>query len=177
MKVKSLIVIGCLMACVFCPSVFAQEETPVAELFGGFSFVQRSEGALTGWDASVATDLSSGFAFKMDVGGAYSTLKDSDDSRVGQYNVMIGLQYKRQCEKFDVFVEGLAGLGHVRERTGSRHEVANGYIMAFGGGFDWKISPKFTWRAVQADYMPLRVNGDTINGFRVQTGILIPLGK
>ena len=177
MKVKSLMVIGCLMACVFCPSVFGQEETSQAELFGGFSLVQRSDGKLPGWGVSVAADIASGFAFKLDMSGGYSTLRDFDDSSVSQHNILGGAQYAKRFEHVNVFAEALAGLGHVRERIGGEYGNANGFAMAFGGGLDWKFSQKLGWRVAQLDYMPLRVNGATEKGFRLQTGLLIPFGK
>jgi len=176
MKVKSLmiIVIGCLAILMVCPALFAQEE---AEFFGGYSFVKRSDGELSGWGVSAAADLHSGFAAKLDVSGVYSTLEEFDDSRVRQYNVMGGAQYTKRFEKINIFVEGLAGLGQVHERADNERDSVSGFVMAFGGGLDWKFSPKIAWRVAQADYMPLRVNGTTVNGFRFQTGILIPFGK
>ena len=43
MKIKSLIFIGCLMACVNCPAVFAQEDYSRYEIFGGYSLLKVGE--------------------------------------------------------------------------------------------------------------------------------------
>ena len=170
-------VIGCLMACMICPAVFAQEEASTAEIFGGLSLLRRSEGGLTGWGGSIAFNVGSSLAVKADISGQYSKFENIDDSRVGQHNFLGGLQYTKRYESVNIFAEALAGVATISERAGSVSGTTNAFAAAFGGGLDWKFSPNFGWRVAQIDYMPLRANGNTINGFRFQTGILIPLGK
>ena len=43
MKTKSLILIGCLMACIVCPAAFAQDVYPKFEFFAGYSLMKTAE--------------------------------------------------------------------------------------------------------------------------------------
>ena len=184
MKLKLLIGIGCLMACMICPAAFAQE-APTAEVFGGFATARLSDGGggMSGWGASVAFNLNDKFAVKLDTNGLYAGVEGCNDCSAQMYNILGGVQYNllRQ-DNFTVFVEGLAGLNNSRvnlkvpgllDVSGSH----NGLGLAFGGGVDWKFSDNFTWRVAQLGYLGTRHEGEMGNAFRFQTGILIPLGK
>ena len=179
------------MTCVVCPAVFAQEEAPAAELFGGFSImnfedpdcVYRPKGRLAGWAASFAVNLNPEFAIKADFSGLYNSVTNTDGTRIegsgiSQYNVLGGVQYTKRYEKINVFGEALGGFVKVDEKitTNHTHEY-KGYGMAFGGGVDWKINPNIAWRIAQVDYMPSRWNERFHHNVRYQMGILIPLGK
>jgi len=191
MKVRSLIVIGCLMACMVCPAVFAQEEAPKAEVFGGFSLMNfedpdcayHPKGRLGGWGAGFAANLNSSFAIKADMSGLYAGGQNSngtklDGSRISQYNILGGVQYTKRFETINVFGEALGGYARVDEKLTTTHtHEYNGYALAFGGGVDWKIRPNIGWRIAQVDYMPAHWNKKFHHSVRFQTGILIPLGK
>ena len=43
MKVKSLVVAGCLMMCMICPAVFAQDDYSKFDIFAGYSFMRTAE--------------------------------------------------------------------------------------------------------------------------------------
>ena len=191
MKTKSLIGIGFLMACMVCPAVFAQEEAPKAELFGGFSIMNfedadcnyHPKGKVGGWAASFAANLNPEFAVKADFSGLYSSGKNPDGtrvegSRITQYNILGGVQYTKRYENINVFGEALGGFVKVDEKITAYHSHAyNGYGMAFGGGVDWKFNPKIAWRIAQVDYMPAHWNEKFHHNIRYQTGVLLSLGK
>ena len=191
MKVKSLIGIGCLVACLVCPAVFAQEEAPTAELFGGLSIMSfededcayHPKGSLRGWGTSLAINLDPSFAIKADISGLYSGVETSGGDRIegsgiNQHNILGGVQYTKRYESINVFGEALGGFAHVDEKLTSSHKHAyKGIAMAFGGGVDWKINRNISWRVAQVDYMPARWNQKMHHSVRFQTGVLIPLGK
>jgi hypothetical protein len=191
MKVKSLIVIGCLAACMVCPAVFAQEEAPAAEFFGGLSIMTfedkdcayNPKGSMAGWGLGLALNLNSSFAVKADLNGNYSAVKTSggdkvEGSGINQHNIMGGIQYTKRYEDINIFAEALGGFARVSEKMTSSHEHSyKGFAMAFGGGVDWKISPGIGWRIAQVDYIPSRWNDRFHHNVRIQTGVLIPLGK
>jgi hypothetical protein len=45
--------------------------------------------------------------------------------------------------------------------------------MAFGGGFDTKITDRFYWRIFQGDYLLTQFGGNAQNNFRFSTGIVV----
>jgi len=127
MKVKSLIGIGCFMTCVVCPAVFAQEEVPKAELFGGLSIMSfedpdcaiHPKGSMPGWGASVAVNIDPNFAIKADFSGVYRSVSDRsgnkiDGSAVKQHNILGGMQYTKRFNDINVFGEALGGLVTVK---------------------------------------------------------------
>ena len=200
MKVTSLVAFGCLMACMICSAGFAQD-VPVAEIFGGLSIhgigdqtinvddesfkIDDSGGTATGWGLSFAYNLNPSFAVKVDTSGQYAGVENCDDCSVAIYGILGGIQYTKRYEKFNVFAEGLVGLATYGEKVGNESDTYKGLGLSFGGGFDWKFSENFHWRVAQINYThsrpSLTFDGDDLklsyNGFRFQTGILIPLGK
>jgi len=191
MRIKSLIGVGCLIACMVLPSaVFAQDYAPV-EVFGGLSVMRVSEmkvdsypifgsGGMTGWGASIAFNLNPNWAIKADFSGQYAKIGDSDYT-LNRNNILGGVQYNIPVnDSFNVFVEGLAGFANFRLNG----ESLNGIGIAAGGGVDWKFSDRFAWRVAQMNYTFARASHSEwedqsakVNGFRFQTGILIYLGK
>ena len=131
-KVTISVVMACLITCVICPAVFAQEEAPTAEFFGGYSFAKLgqasvnlsagaenlsltsdgAQGNAAGWGTSLAFNLSNSFAIKVDTSGQYAKFDDFNDSRLSLHNILGGVQYTKRYESINIFVEGLAGLRH-----------------------------------------------------------------
>jgi len=87
--------------------------------------------------------------------------------------------------KFKVFAEALAGGVHaeadatVRFRFSSASASAsdNGFAMALGGGFDWRLTNHLSWRVLQADYLGTGLGSDWQNNFRASTGIVYSFGR
>ena len=48
----------------------------------------------------------------------------------------------------------------------------SGFAGVFGGGLDIKISPRVDFRAIQLDYNPTRLGGETQHNFRVGIGVV-----
>jgi hypothetical protein len=51
-----------------------------------------------------------------------------------------------------------------------------GFAAALGGGFDVGINNRVSWRAIQFDYNPNRVNDTWQHNFRLSTGLVLRLG-
>lgn len=87
--------------------------------------------------------------------------------------------------RFKVFAEALAGGVHaeadatVRFRFNSASASASddGFAMAMGGGFDWRLTNHLSWRVVQADYLGTSLGSDWQNNFRASTGIVYSFGQ
>ena len=114
------------------------------------------------------------------------------DTRNSIYNVLGGVQVKDNATDTRVkpFAHALVGVGHVRSKvsnvTCSNPTVASticssingntasdtGFAGAFGGGLDIKVNDRIDIRAIQADYNPIRINGQTGHNFRFGVGVV-----
>lgn len=102
------------------------------------------------------------------------------------YNFLGGVQIKDNASetRFKPFGYALIGAGHTRTNvksftcpTGGNCSalVSNsdtGFAGAFGGGLDIKLTDKIDFRAIKADYNPIRFNGRTQQNVRLGVGIV-----
>lgn len=105
------------------------------------------------------------------------------------YNFLGGVQIKDNSSKarFKPFAHALAGVAHFRNKNRVTCTSGNcpaaftpdsytfsdtGFSTAFGGGLDIKINDKIDFRAIQADYNPIRANGQWSNNFRFGIGVV-----
>jgi Outer membrane protein beta-barrel domain len=83
--------------------------------------------------------------------------------------------------QFRVFLEALAGGVHARAEASagsfSQTASADGFAAAGGIGADWRFSEHFSWRMIQADYIPTDLEGDWQHNFRVSTGFVYSFGR
>ena len=92
-----------------------------------------------------------------------------------------------QNPKFKVFAEALAGGVHANAdfslnrgpfvSAATASASADGFAMALGGGFDWRITNHLSWRVVQGDYLGTHLGNDWQNNFRASTGIVYSFGS
>ena len=70
--------------------------------------------------------------------------------------------------------QGRSGSSCVRAVIGDRARSAkrHGFAGVIGGGVDIKISPRVDFRAIQFDYNPTRLGGETQHNFRVGIGLV-----
>jgi hypothetical protein len=93
-------------------------------------------------------------------------------------NYLAGVQFKDNSTEGRVkpFAHALVGVGRVKARasfSGSTvSESRNGLAMAFGGGIDVRVNKRVSIRVIQADYNPIRIEGETSNGVRLGIGIV-----
>ena len=87
--------------------------------------------------------------------------------------------------RFKIFAEALAGGVHAQADVSlqagavrfTRTASADAFAMAFGGGFDWRLSEHLSWRVLQADYLPTDIDSQWQNNFRATTGIVYSFGR
>jgi len=105
------------------------------------------------------------------------------------HNVLGGLELKDNSTETRIkpFAHALAGIAHAKVDVdpdvcaavvGAPCPVVvdsseTGFAAAFGGGVDFRISKRVDFRAVQFDYNPSRLGGETQHNFRVGVGIVI----
>ncbi|HYW69795.1 MAG TPA: hypothetical protein VE961_02095 [Pyrinomonadaceae bacterium] len=111
-------------------------------------------------------------------------------SKFSLYNITGGPQFRFPTQsKITPFVQGLAGVArrnlteNFPATTSSYSDNTTSFALNLGGGVDYKLNDRFSWRLFQFDYNPIfagsrTVNGTvitsrTLNGFRFSTGIVI----
>lgn len=133
----------------------------------------------------VAADFSAHFDNRSDVVGTTATR-----SKFSLYNISGGPQFKfENSSRLTLFAHVLAGVARrnltetLADGTSFPTDHSTSFAMNFGGGLDYKLNGRFAWRIFQFDYNPIFLRsrtlnsttfpGQTLNGFRFSTGIVI----
>ena len=173
-------------------STFAQESTPKAEVFGGYSYFRASDPEtinLHGWNGSITGNLTDWFGVVGDFSGHYGSpsifgfgipLTD-----LNQHSFLFGprISYRGNdtVTPFGHFLIGVsrASAGTLRGIRGpfdvSLSETA--LATAVGGGVDIKVNDAFSVRAVQADYFMTRFLDERQDNLRLSFGVVFRFGK
>ena len=179
-KRGAVFVLLLLSAITTASSLSAGQEAPRWEVFGGYSyrnlesttlgFANRS--SMNGWDAEGAFNITTEWSLVADVGGQYG-------SQLTAYNFMIGPQYSWRKAKSKFFAHVL--FGKAQNTVNINTATSNGFesvgrAFAAGGGYDMELTPRFTLRIVQADYLNTHTFSNTQNDLRVSTGLVFHFG-
>jgi len=163
------------------------QDTPVAEIFGGYSYVRpdvdEDEDTLNmnGWNASVAFPGNKYLGFVMDFGGVYGSIEDDgdEDINVRVHTVMFGPKFTARMGKVTPFAQAL--FGYARMTAKSFQEVQlmreNNFAYSLGGGVDINLTDMVAVRPVQIDYLAIKSQGDKTHNFRYSARIVLKLGK
>ena len=155
----------------FSPFVLHAQETPQAEVFGGYQLLYNEGDNLHGFAAAVEGNLNHYFGIAGEFGLGTT---DNSGTRYTQILYLAGPRLSYRAENFRVF--GHVLLGGDTWRADSDSETY--FAMTFGGGFDYSINKSFSIRLVQVDVLSLRVNSAWITDFtRFTTGIVYKFGN
>lgn len=159
------------------------QSVPRYEAFGGFSYLRLDAPAFgfanyanqLGWNGSGAVNLNPRFGVVLDGSGDYG-------SHVSTYNFMVGPQVSWRRDKSRFFMHGLFGKADdhltLLEPQPFRTEFTSvSLAYAAGGGFDWYLNKRITFRVVQADYLHTHTYGSAEQNVRVSTGVLVNFGE
>jgi len=162
-------------------SLTAAQVAPRWEIFGGYSYrsfdsttvgyANRSN--LNGFNIEPSFNITTQWSVVADVSGQYG-------SQLTVYNFMGGPQFYWRKEKSAFFVRALFGKGQntVNIKTETRNGFESvGFAASAGGGYDRDLTPRFTIRVVQADYVHTHTFDVTQNDFRVSTGLIFHFGQ
>jgi hypothetical protein len=154
---------------------------PRWEVFGGYSyrnldsptfgFANRSN--LNGWNAEPTFNLNTQWSLTAEVSGQYG-------NQLTAYNFLIGPQYSWRKEKSKFFVHALFGKAQntVNIKTATRNGFESvGRAVALGGGYDLDLTPRFTARVAQADYVNTHTFGVSQNDLRISIGLVFHFGQ
>lgn len=170
------------------PAALAQETTPKAEIFLGYSYLAPG-GNLSfsplgtnpkslsqvgrGWGTAVTFNLSKHWGLTADYSGHYGN--------DGNYHtLMFGPKLRLPSERITPFLEVLVGLSRF---SPDAMPTSNGFGLQTGGGLDININRHVSWRLAQVDYLHGN-NSETaptghvtnLDGARIQTGLVFLLG-
>jgi hypothetical protein len=154
---------------------------PRWEIFGGYSYRNfdsptigyASRSNLNGFNIEPTFNLNTQWSIVADVSGQYG-------SQLTVYNFLFGPQYSWRKEKSKFFVNGLFGKGQntVNIKTETRNGFESvGLAVAAGGGYDRDLTPRFTLRVVEADYVHTHTFDASQNDVRVSTGLIFHFGQ
>jgi opacity protein-like surface antigen len=150
-----------------------------------------------GWGANLAINLSRYVAFEADFGGQYDPECSQNDPECiiqlltsttlvdySSYQFMAGPRFNVPGDRFSGFLHVL--VGGVRSDvtlfntvTSTLTEIDDGpnFAMALGGGLNWNLDPRFAWRLVQVDYIPVHRSAEWRHNVRIQSGIVFRFGR
>ena len=149
--------------------------------FGGdYEGFNGVEGAVTG-NISRYVGLKGDYAFhfkKFEVG--------SIDVDAKTHTLVGGVQFKDNSKetKLKPFAHFMAGFTHARADVNQQvciqlvgvpcsfGDSETGFAGVIGGGIDIRVGPRVDFRAIQFDYNPTRLGGETQHNFRVGIGIV-----
>jgi opacity protein-like surface antigen len=153
------------------------QNTPNAEVFGGYSFVPRAglEQILHGWNASVNSSVNTWLGIKADFSGHYTT---GSVLKVKLYTFTVGpqLTYRRN-DKVVPFFHGLFGGGWASAGFPGVDYSRTAFAMNIGGGLDWAAHKNCAVRVIQLDLLVTRFGPDASTDPRISAGIVFRLGS
>lgn len=164
-----------LLVTIILGSVLAfSQETPKAEIFGGYSAkIQKGMDLANGWEGSVTGNLNRWLGVTADFSGYYRT-----DDGVSQrnYNYLFGPRVTYRTETLSPFGQVLFGVAHQRAGVDGTNVGDNAFATAIGGGLDYNLKKHVAVRLFQADYLLTRFGQSTQNNARVAFGVVLKLG-
>ncbi len=198
---RFMLVASLLVALVVVPTLlFAQStDVPKYTLFGGYSYYHPGGNVDTynqepfiahpmapGGNGNVpVTDLKKGWAGQFtynlnrwagitaDVNGHYGDYSTA-------YSVAAGPQFRLRTQLVQPFAEALIGWQRISPKY---YEDQNTATFWVGGGLDYPVSPRFSIRLFQADYVNSYYNklspsgtNNNFNGLRLQAGLIYNFG-
>jgi hypothetical protein len=147
------------------------------DFYAGFSHDRVDIGGgregFNGVEAAAVRNFSRYFGVKGDYSFHHKNVSgDSTDL----HTLLGGVEIKDNAPdtKIKPFAHALVGFQHARFSTSGLGTLAtdNGFAAVFGGGLDFRVSPRVDIRAVQFDYNPTRFGGTTQNNFRIGVGVV-----
>jgi hypothetical protein len=164
----------------------AQEETPLMEVFGGYSFFNIDRGGepnFHGWEASFAANVNRWFGVVGHFSGHYAR---ASGSRLTEYNALFGprITYrKRRVAPYAHFLFGEARLStgtHIIVGSPGRPNKSDSLAFAAGGGLNANLSQRLALRLLQVDYLRTAFYRSDIgvqHNMRISTGIIVRFGS
>ena len=168
------------------------QETPVVEVFGGYSYnnFDYASTNMNGWNTAISWNANRWLSFVADFSGHYSgdrfTVTIPPDPPIkfrthrAQHTFLFGPRFSfRQDKRFTPFLHGLFGVGRFRLDTspGVFDIHRTGLGVSLGGGVDVNVNSRLAVRVVQADLQILRTDIISPHNFRYSAGLVFRFGR
>jgi hypothetical protein len=135
---------------------------------------------LNGWEASVSRQFSPSLTLKVDASGDYglATSGFPVNGRARQYLLLAGPEFSGHS-RIAPFVHVLGGATKQSVSASGNNFLTTfpdeewGFAAAAGGGMDAKITPRFSIRIIQADYVITHLGGSIQSQPRISIGFLL----
>jgi opacity protein-like surface antigen len=132
-------------------SLYAQDVPKVEGFIGGSVMnIDDSGFKLTpfGWQGSVNGNFHNNVGIVGDFSGNYR-------KGIKIHSFLGGVQFTKRAEKTSVFAQAKAGGVRFNDSTSSD----TNFQLGFGGGVDWNINDKVSFRVIQIDWLPVKESG------------------
>lgn len=157
-----------------------------------------------GWNSSMSFYFTPRFGLTGDVSGVWrrenqTYLGEPYRAQLEIYNFLAGPQWRFvNASRWTPYVRGMAGVAYSRNRFGARSAAAPlgqsfedssvDFALGLGGGVDYRISDRVSYRILQGDYNPIfrrdrarvtsngttiQIDGRTEQNLRFSTGIVL----
>jgi hypothetical protein len=159
--------IGLLLGVLFVALLPAAAQDEKVQVFGGYSYMRFRPGNdfnSNGWEASAQYKFKDWLGGVADFDGHYGSPSGVGTS---MYSYLFGPQVSLPS-KVSPFAHVLLGGAHF-SAAGFGDSA---FAMAIGGGMDYEINQRFSWRIIQGDYLLTRFGSETQNNGRLSTGII-----
>jgi hypothetical protein len=152
------------------------QDMPRVQVFGGYSYIRYDTASfgfanstgVNGYNFSPAYNIIRGFGVVAELSGQYKTGLNFRDLAVGpQFIYLRG--------KKTLIAHLLIGESRSLIQAGTPQEDT-ARVVAFGGGMDYDLTPRFAVRAFQIDYLHTTLFSTTQNNFRFSTGLVYRWG-
>ena len=178
---------------IFCATSFAlaQDDYNKHDIYVGFSHARVDFDAdlegFNGFEVAANANLSRYVGLKGDYAFHFKNSNTSGiDFDAKTHTVVGGVQFKDNSKetKFKPFAHLMAGIAHARVKVNPAFciqqvgvpcqfsDSETGFSGVFGGGIDVRINDRIDFRAIQIDYNPTRLGGETQANFRIGIGLV-----
>lgn len=169
-----------IMACAASYSFAQSDDYNKVDIYAGYSHARVDFGGsdfegFNGVEGAVTGNISRYIGLKGDYAFHFKSFDAPAPFNVDAktHTLVGGVQFKDNSKdtKVKPFAHLMAGFTNGRV-TGFVSDSETGFAGIIGGGVDIKISPRVDIRAIQFDYNPTRLGGETQHNFRVGVGVV-----
>ncbi len=170
---RKLIASAALLVLLSVPTV--AQNTPEAEVFGGFSTYLHDPRTMRGWSASVNGNVNRLLGIKGDFSGFYKT---ENGLRLRLHTFTVGPQLSYRKNRRTVpFAHALFGGAHASAGFQDLAYSRTSFAMNFGGGMDWVVHKNVAIRVIQTDLLVTYLGQDASTDGRISAGIVFRFGS
>jgi opacity protein-like surface antigen len=170
---RKFIALAALLVLLSVPAM--AQNSPDAEVFGGYSFFSHGAHNLHGWNASVNGNINHWLGIKGDFSGLYKT---ENGLRLTLHTFTVGPQLSyRKNRRMVPFAHALFGVAHGSAGFQDLAYSRSSFAMNFGGGMDWVVHKNVAIRVIQTDLLVTYLGRDASTDGRISAGIVFRFGS